>query len=79
MTTYVATEPVKVDGFQDVTGKLHPYRDDAIVANFDADLRDAIGRICAPKADHSFETVLRKLAQESPDMLRILIGDRSHT
>lgn len=77
--TYVTPEPERVNGFEDQNGQLHPSRDTALEANFCIDLRNAIGGISAPRADHNFEACLRHFARTHPDMMRILIGDRDLT
>ena len=80
MKEYIAAELEPVTAYPDQTGKLHLRREDAIEANFEADLRgaayDQIG--CADSVK-TFLLDLKAFAEEHPDFLRILVGDRSMT
>ena len=74
---YIAPEPEKVMGWMDRLGRIHQTREAALAANFDADLRQAVAD-CYREHDTIFD-VLIALAREYPDMLRVLVGDRTYT
>ena len=80
MSEYIAAELEPVTAYPDQMGKLHLSREDAIEANFVADLREAaydhFG--CSNRAT-VFLLGLEGFAKEHPDFLRILVGDRSMT
>ena len=80
MKEYISAKLEPVTAYSDKTGKLHLSREDAIEANFEADLRlaayDHMG--CADSAK-TFLLDLKAFAEEHPDFLRILVGDRSMT
>lgn len=78
-STYVACEPHKVEAYADENGGLHADREEALQANFEMDLSEAVSKLCAPRADHTFTECLRNMAVSNPDMLRILVGDRDVT
>mgnify|MGYP000241745246 CR=1 FL=1 len=80
--TYVAAELDPVTAYPDQTGKLHWAREPAIEANFQDDLKKAIESYC--RAHEEIPPLgaihlLKHMAEEHPDFLRILIGDRDAT
>ena len=84
MSDYIATEPEPVTVYPDQTGKLHLSRDDAIQANFAADLDSLVEKVLYEEGgiykDGEFIVpVLKNIAKNKPDFLRILVGDRSMT
>jgi len=81
MKTYIATEPEAVTGFQDQRGVVHTSRDAAILSNFDYDLSKECAEMDFRRELERlpFEMFLRRFAEQNPDMLRVLLGDRDYT
>lgn len=86
--TYIAQEPGIVEAFTDQRGAYHPTREAAIDANFDYDWQHACLDIIEnhdPKKRFQQIPVLpiadyvRKVIEEHPDMVRVILGDRDAT
>ncbi len=82
---YVCEEPQTVQAFIDNKGGIHKTREDAIGASFENDfgtccnqaiysaqLQDTMGVL-------GFRKAVKQLANDYPDMLRVLMGDRDAT
>ena len=84
MKEYIAAELEPVTAYPDQTGKLHLSREDAIEANFAADLDSLVEKVLyeeggAYRDGDYIVPVLKNMAKNHPDYLRILLGDRSMT
>ena len=84
MKEYSATELEPVTAWPDQTGKLHLSRDDAIEANFEADLDSIVEKVLYAEGGSWQDgdyiiPVLKNIAKNNPDFLRVLVGDRSMT
>ncbi|RBO54665.1 hypothetical protein DSD19_04625 [Rhodovulum sp. BSW8] len=82
---YVAEEPEEATVWKDKMGAAHDSREEAIRANFEADLSTIISDILMSNRQlpenrrEAFRALLGVIADEHPDMLRILMGDREET
>lgn len=80
---YIAAELEPVTAHPDQTGKLHWTREDAIDANFADDLRKVIAAYCQNENEAMPPLgaihLLKHMAKNHPDFLRILVGDRDAT
>jgi len=84
MNEYTAAELEPVTAYPDQTGKLHLSREDAIEANFKADLDSLVEKVLYEEGGTYKDggyiiPVLKNIAKNNPDYLRILVGDRSAT
>lgn len=81
--TYVAAEPEEMTAFKDQNGRLHHSRDAAIASNFNADLQLAVAAVIRIVNEElppvGTLLVIKRLAQDKPDLLRVLVGDRDAT
>ncbi len=84
MSQYIATELESVTAYPDQTGKLHLSREEAILSNFNGDLDSLVEKVLYEeggtyKDGEYIIPVLKNIAKNNPDYLRILVGDRSAT
>ena len=84
MSQYVATEIESVTAWTDQNGNLYLNREDAVEANFNSDLESLVEKILYDEGgswqDGEYVIpVLKNIAKNNPDYLRILVGDRSAT
>lgn len=74
---YVAAEPMQITMYQDQVGNLHETREQALKANFEDDLGGVVPGLLEVLGDTV--AVMNAIADNHPDMLRILLGDRDYT
>ena len=82
MKEYIAAELEPVTAYPDQEGKLHLSREAATEANFNGDLESLVEKVLYEEggtwSDGEYViAVLKNIAQNYPDYLRILVGDRS--
>ena len=84
MSQYIATELDSVTAWPDQDGNLHLSREDAILHNFNSDLHSLVEKTLYEEGGSWQDgdyiiPVLKNIAKNNPDYLRILVGDRSAT
>lgn len=85
MKEYIAAELEPVTAYPDQEGNLHLSREEAMEANFNGDLESLVEKVCHEEGGTSWVdgdyviAVLKNIARNHPDYLRILLGDRSMT
>ena len=80
---YSAAEPQAVTRYTDLNGIDHRTRDEAIDANFKFDVQRSVDEIInlsgLSMTPSDGAALLERMADEHPDLLRILVGDRDAT
>ena len=87
---YVAAEPDTVTMYRDQTGELHDYRDDAVYANFQHDLRTTVESMLSAGACRCEDcndsialddavSFLKSFTTHHRALVRVLLGDRDPT
>ena len=83
--TYATQEPNQVEVFKDQRGRCWETREEAIEANFEYDLKTAIDDAIKLDSQLSHTSmpslyllvkVVKAFIANSPDMVRVLLGDR---
>ncbi|MBT8460011.1 MAG: hypothetical protein KJN60_10110 [Boseongicola sp.] len=80
--TYICAEPKKVSAYRDQNGCFHETRDQAIEANFQADLRAAMADVLEIYSNipySNFRRAVAKLIEDNPELVRVMLGDRDAT